>query len=58
MVDTIYINYYLWKDINNEIRLWSLIVWPVRPVQKKWRKRAENGGILELTVWNSEHKLT
>jgi hypothetical protein len=34
----------------------SLRVWPVRPVQKKWRERAGNEGILKLTVWNSEHK--
>jgi len=22
MVDTIYINYYLWKAINNEVQMW------------------------------------
>ena len=33
------------------------MVLPVRPVQKKWRKMAGNEGILELAVWNSEHKV-
>jgi len=32
------------------------MVLQVMTVQKNWWKRAGNEGILELTVWNSEHK--
>ena len=32
------------------------MILPVRAVQKKRWERAGNEGILELAVWNSEHK--
>jgi len=42
MVDTIYINYYLWNAINNEIRVYRVSIgmasedYAKKPVEKGW----------------------
>jgi len=54
MVDTICINYYLWKAGNNEVRIYRVAIG--MGSEDYAQKRAGNEGIVKFTAWNSKHK--